>query len=87
MKKSGHHLVEEKIMLWDGKTGGGNEPGCPGCVGGRSGDNDGVGHEECLYLRRSTRVYKWHFLFLLLKTSQNSHLKASNTEIAPSKDV
>ena len=47
------------------------------------------GRGSRFYLRRSTQVYKWHFLFFssFLKTSQNSHLKASNTVTAQSRDV
>ena len=48
------------------------------------------GHCPLVYLQRSTQVYKWHFLFsflLLLKTSQNSHCKASNTESPQGSDV
>ena len=52
-------LSKGKIELWDGDTGGGNDLGCDGCVsGGRSGDDDGVGHEESLFFSPSSMSFR-----------------------------
>ena len=58
-KKSCHDLVKGKIELCDGDTGGGNDLDCGGCVGGgRSGDDDGVGHEESLFFSPSSMSFR-----------------------------
>ena len=58
-RKSCHDLVKGKIELWDGDTGGGNDLDCGGCVGGgRSGDDDGVGHEESLFFSPSSMSFR-----------------------------